>query len=204
MRVTIRTKCGLVMTSRMVASCIGISVLCVALPFFCEKSVPVSPHCYTVCQRSCQVSGTFFSSGSSHTDGQITASGRASSRLSWLSTCCSFLLCGDEYLARCHVLWYAVNIPERFVIETQERQPPKLMIDVSLHSLRPILADERLIARLARVWEWETHTTLPTPAQLTERMRDHHCARGIWEQLTAEERSCLYRALGSSAQAQSR
>ena len=42
------------------------------------------------------------------------------------------LECGDEYLARCHVLWYAVNIPERFVIETQERQPPKLMIDVSL------------------------------------------------------------------------
>ena len=77
------------------------------------------------------------------------------------------------------------------------------MIDVSLHSLRPILADERLLGQLARVWGWETPTTLPTPVQLIERMQDHHRARSIWEQLTAEERTCLYRALGSTAQARS-
>ncbi len=81
---------------------------------------------------------------------------------------------------------------------------PLLMIDVSMHSLRPILADEHLIARLARVWGWEAHTTLPTPAQLIVYMQDHHRARSIWERLTADERHCLYRALSSKAQAQSR
>ncbi len=73
-----------------------------------------------------------------------------------------------------------------------------------MHSLRTtLLANEHLIGQVARVWGLEISTANPTTAQLVERMQDHHRARSIWEQLTADERHCLYRALGSKAQAQS-
>jgi len=73
------------------------------------------------------------------------------------------------------------------------------MIDVSMKSLRgKVQADISLLERVARLW----HVDLSSPSVLTrieERMRDHHAARSVWEQLSPPERTCLFQVVEAPA-----